>query len=493
MKERPDRSTMAGLFRSAGIDLTSPQEELFWRFYTLIASHNRELDLSRLTRFDDIIIKHFIDSIYILKFFSMPASLLDIGTGAGFPGIPLKIMEPRLELVLAEPRHKRVSFLEMAVAELGLEKVSIYPHLVGEHSFFDTSGVITRALETVDDTLSRVIHFLPPGGMVIFMKGPAAAKDLETLSRKNRDGFSLIQDREYVLPGTGHRRRLLILEKRSDRRRKTYRILTRAGETMGKEITSTENKTYREFKRLSSVEGIKKSGRLLAAGKKEVLDLLRSHPGNARALIIYDGYAEDDPALMAAIAEFDESSRLYILKKGLYNELDQFTTGSPLLVMEHPPLEPWIPQANEGCTLLVPFQDPSNVGAVIRTAAAFEVPRIVALREAAFPFHPRAVRASGGAVFSVNVTRGPSIDEVASIADTHRLPLVTLDAAGVPLREFTFPARFLLLPGVEGPGLPPALKKHSVSIPIGPGVESLNAATATAIALYEWRGGGKIG
>ncbi|MFW6284688.1 MAG: TrmH family RNA methyltransferase, partial [Desulfosalsimonas sp.] len=134
-----------------------------------------------------------------------------------------------------------------------------------------------------------------------------------------------------------------------------------------------------------------------------------------------------------------------------------------------------------GCSVLVPFQDPENVGAVIRSAVAFGAKNIVLLAEAAHPFHPRAIRASGGAVMHANLMQGPSISDLPD-----DLPVAALSMEGRSLAEFDFPDTFALLPGVEVPGLPAGFRKNAVSIPMGGTVESLNAAAAAAVALYAW-------
>jgi tRNA G18 (ribose-2'-O)-methylase SpoU len=143
--------------------------------------------------------------------------------------------------------------------------------------------------------------------------------------------------------------------------------------------------------------------------------------------------------------------------------------------------EPW----PDGCTLFVPFQDPENVGTVIRSAAAFGVAQVVLLREAAHPFHPRGSRAAGPALFQVPLRQGPSLEDLR----VGKVPLIALDTSGPELSEAPFPDTFGLVVGVEGPGLPGPLRLgERRRIAIEPGVESLNAATATAIALYVWAG-----
>ena len=137
-----------------------------------------------------------------------------------------------------------------------------------------------------------------------------------------------------------------------------------------------------------------------------------------------------------------------------------------------------------GCTLFIPFQDPANVGGVIRSAAAFGVTQVVLLREAAHPFHPRSTRAAGSALFRIPLQKGPSIKDLKE----SRHSMITLSPEGADITNYEFPDRFGLLPGMEGPGLPQNVQSRtSLSIPMVQGVESLNAAMATGIALYQWR------
>jgi tRNA G18 (ribose-2'-O)-methylase SpoU len=175
----------------------------------------------------------------------------------------------------------------------------------------------------------------------------------------------------------------------------------------------------------------------------------------------------------------------YQLAPQLFDTLDLFGTSHPIVLVKIEEIPKWSPSDGlpQGCTLFVPFQDPENAGAVIRSAVAFGAAGVVLLAEAANPFHPKSVRASGGAVFRANLLEGPSMMDL-----PEDLPLVTLSREGQTISNFSFPARFALLPGIEGPGLPDRFRTSAVSIPISPQVESLNAAIAASIALFEWAG-----
>jgi 16S rRNA (guanine527-N7)-methyltransferase len=140
-----------------------------------------------------------------------PSPLVDVGSGAGFPGIMIKLMSPNTRIVLAEPRPRRVEFLELAVKELGLRGISMFGHKVTSRSFTEPcAGAITRAFETVEKTLPRLGGCLPAGGKAIFMKGPKVAEELIDLRAEE---YQIIRNHAYKIPNTTLDRVLLILER----------------------------------------------------------------------------------------------------------------------------------------------------------------------------------------------------------------------------------------------------------------------------------------
>jgi tRNA G18 (ribose-2'-O)-methylase SpoU len=242
-------------------------------------------------------------------------------------------------------------------------------------------------------------------------------------------------------------------------------------------IGSESNSVFKDLKKLHGGRGIKKQGRTLVCGKRLIHEVLGRSPRRCRAWIS-QGDRIPPPENADARMEWLQ------LSADLFQTLDLFGTKTPIVLYDLPKLEKWGPTSppQNGCSLLVPFQDPENVGAVIRTAAAMHVDRIILLAESANPFHPKAVRASAGTVFSAALLQGPALSDL-----PQNLPVIALAATGKPLAVTQFPPSFYLLVGMEGPGLPPEWQADAVAIPMAAGVESLNAAVATAIALYEWR------
>ncbi len=248
---------------------------------------------------------------------------------------------------------------------------------------------------------------------------------------------------------------------------------------MVREITSPQNAFYKQLLTLERAKGIKRHAKAILSGEKLIDEVLREFPDLCLALIFTKGQQLPEQAKGRKIG-------LYCLASQLFERLDFHGTGYPLLLIRAQPLASWnAAEQIKGCRLCIPFQDPANVGAVIRSACAFGVSQIIILREAANPYLPKATRASAGSLFRMPCFGGPSIHDLHKVAAA---PVIGLSQRGVPIEEFDFPESFCLVPGMEGPGLPSGIEAlESVSIPMAEGIESLNAAVATSIALYVWR------
>jgi len=421
-----------------------------------------------------MVLKLYLDSVLPCRIIELPSPLMDLGSGAGMPGIPLKIADPQIEIILAESRGNRVEFLGTALRELGLKKIQILGHSVSASTEVPVNGVITRALETIRKTLERVAGSLAKGGLAIFMKGPGCEEETkEALDRFSRR-FRLIGDHHYRIPNSPYERRLVVFERLDSPPWARKAELSK--ENLVRIIESENNETLRNLRKLLTPRGIRKQLQALVFGQKQVSETLAGIPEKCIAWISR-GDREPPP---------DGAPRhlmWYQLAPALYESLDPFGTSYPILLVKIEEIPKWVPSEGlpQGCTLFVPFQDPENVGAVIRSAVAFGVAVIILLAEAANPYHPKSVRASGGAVFKANLLEGPSIDDL-----PEDLPIVSLSKEGKRISNFEFPSKFGLLPGIEEPGLPDRFRKAAVSIPISPEVESLNAVVATAIALSVW-------
>jgi tRNA G18 (ribose-2'-O)-methylase SpoU len=245
-----------------------------------------------------------------------------------------------------------------------------------------------------------------------------------------------------------------------------------------KRITSPYNPTVKIFTRLTKARGIKKYGMALFSGPKQVREVLQEFSDRAAGVIFSD---RQEPPIGPAT----ENIPYYHLSPDLFNQIDPFDIGQPILLVRVDLFPKWTGESwPAGCILCIPFQDPANVGAAIRAAAAFGVSGIIILKEAAHPFLPKSVRVAGSTLFRVPLFEGPSLDRL-KVKET---PMITLSPRGQDIKSYRFPHTFCLVPGLEGPGLPKQLRNNTaLSIPMAPSVDSLNAALATGIALYLWR------
>jgi 16S rRNA (guanine527-N7)-methyltransferase len=202
------------MLADAGIGLDDQALARLWRYHTLLHTRNDDRDLTRIVGFEPMVIKHYVDCMIVGDLYPLPSPLLDIGTGAGFPGIPLAIRYPKLQITLAEPRPRRVTFLNEARAALKLANTQVFEHKVSSRSFQrPVAGVITRALEPMEKTLARTAGCTGVGARYVFMKGPNADDDLRDVRRRFGEELRLIMDRAYTLPRTPHQRRLIVLER----------------------------------------------------------------------------------------------------------------------------------------------------------------------------------------------------------------------------------------------------------------------------------------
>jgi 16S rRNA (guanine527-N7)-methyltransferase len=473
----PGRNALEALLAGCGCALEPAQVDQLWAYHRMLREANAELNLTRIHNFENMVLKHYVDSLLVLRFVELPSPLIDMGSGPGLPGVPLKIARPGVSMILAEPRGARAEFLEAVVARLRLTGAEVFAGKIGPRFDRKVAGVITRAVASIPETLDRVVNTLGEGGRMIFMKGPDCDAEIREARQSHADRFRLVDDHAYQIPGTSHDRRVVVYERLAPVESVS---LSPAFSGPIKDVASDANPAYKLAADLLTGRGIRKQGRALLAGPRVVKEVLERFPDRVEAWIT-DAKGEPPP-------ESPSRPTWIRLADPLFKALDVSGTRSPLIQVVVPEMpawndaEPW----PDGCTLFVPFQDPENVGAVIRSAAAFGVARVVLLREAAHPFHPKAARAAGPALFQVPMRTGPSIQDLRAT----ETPLIPLSSEGDSIDETPFPASFGLVPGVEGPGLPESLRtKGARRIPMEPGVESLNAATATAIALFAWRRG----
>ena len=178
-----DKDRLTRLFLQASqevsVSLSAQQVELFWLYLQELLEWNKTFSLTGIRNPDDIIIKNFIDSLTPLPYLDSSGSLLDIGSGAGFPSIPLKIGCPELEVQLVEASRKKVSFIKHLIRTLGLKGVSVLHSRVEEMEQperpFHT--IISRAFRRPAPLLQLVSPLLQPSTTLVAMLGPTTSEE----------------------------------------------------------------------------------------------------------------------------------------------------------------------------------------------------------------------------------------------------------------------------------------------------------------------------
>lgn len=140
-----------------GLNLTEDQISAFNKYYELLYEWNKKINLTAITEPKDVAIKHMVDSLSCFKadLFKENTSLIDVGTGAGFPGLPLKIFYPSLKLTLLDSLNKRVKFLQLVVDELGLKDVEVI------HARSEEAARNKKYREKFDLATARAVARLP--------------------------------------------------------------------------------------------------------------------------------------------------------------------------------------------------------------------------------------------------------------------------------------------------------------------------------------------
>ena len=212
--EADDR--LRDIFTNHGFDHKIDHEtrHQFVRFYQLLMENQNQQNLTRLTSLKDVAIKHFIDCMMVNKLMPIKFPLLDMGTGPGFPGIPLKIIiGQEKKIILGEGVQKRVSFLKKVRDELKLENLDIIGRNINSDFKYPVQGVITRAVEDASNTISNVNNCLQTGGCIYLMKGPNVDPEIEIALKTWGEYYKLEKDKSYTLPNTPHDRRLVVFRK----------------------------------------------------------------------------------------------------------------------------------------------------------------------------------------------------------------------------------------------------------------------------------------
>jgi 16S rRNA (guanine527-N7)-methyltransferase len=192
-----------------GLPLPPESHRLLAAYIELIAKWNRVHNLTAVREPEQMVVLHLLDSLSVLPHLGGAKTLLDVGTGAGLPGIPLAIARPDLEVTLLDSSHKKASFLTQAKTELGLANVSVACERVEQWKpgrAFDV--VVSRAFSDLADFVSQARHLVAPAGQMLAMKGVHPFEEIAKVPASHRVAGVV----ELRVPTLDAKRHLVFLE-----------------------------------------------------------------------------------------------------------------------------------------------------------------------------------------------------------------------------------------------------------------------------------------
>ena len=205
---------------SLGINIDEDKLEKLNIYYEELIAYNEHTNVTGITLKEDVYLKHFYDSLMIAKAIDLNniSTMIDIGSGAGFPGVVLKIFFPNIELTLLDSNNKKTKFLEIICNKLDLKNVQIINDRAENYAINHLNEYdlcVSRAVAFVDIIASISIPFIKKDGKVVLMKG-SFENELNVLQNHlNELNIKLFNIIEYNLPGLADKRNLIVIEKNS--------------------------------------------------------------------------------------------------------------------------------------------------------------------------------------------------------------------------------------------------------------------------------------
>ncbi|MBQ6404634.1 MAG: 16S rRNA (guanine(527)-N(7))-methyltransferase RsmG [Bacilli bacterium] len=196
-----------------GIKPTEKQLKQLEKFYELLIEWNQKINLTRITSKEEVYLKHFYDSLTLNRVVDLKNTnnLCDIGTGAGFPGIVLKIIFPNIKITLIDSLQKRVNYLNIVIKELGLEKIEAI-HTRGEDFKGNFDVVTSRAVANIEKLVNYTMHLVAKDGIFVAMKGDIANELTPEVEQKLNKKYKIIKIEKFLLPLEESKRSLVVMK-----------------------------------------------------------------------------------------------------------------------------------------------------------------------------------------------------------------------------------------------------------------------------------------
>ena len=217
--EKELKNNFIQLLNKIDIEINDKQINDFYKYMNLILEWNEKINLTAITEPSDIILKHFVDCLTIKKYINKNEKIVDIGTGAGFPGIPLAIMNKENEFTLVDSLNKRINFLNEVKENLDLKNViTIHSRAeeFGQNKIYREKFdiAVSRAVANLSVLLEYLMPAVKLGGKLICMKGSQVEDEIKDAKYAlNELGGKIVNIEEFYLPETDMKRNIILIEK----------------------------------------------------------------------------------------------------------------------------------------------------------------------------------------------------------------------------------------------------------------------------------------
>lgn len=224
LMEKYDTSLFCKDLEELGLSLSEKQVEQFLRYYELLVEWNEKINLTAITEYNDVMKKHFVDSVSLCKAMDLnnAMTVIDVGTGAGFPGLALKIAFPNLKITLLDSLNKRILFLNQVIDELGLTGIEAMhgraEDYAGKTEFRESYDLcVSRAVANLTTLSEYCLPFVKLGGSFISYK----SEKIEEEMTQARNAILLLggevqRQEEFILPSSDIYRNLVVIGKKKN-------------------------------------------------------------------------------------------------------------------------------------------------------------------------------------------------------------------------------------------------------------------------------------
>ena len=199
--------------KEIGIEITETQLKQLEQFYHLMLEWNEKINLTRITEEKEVYLKHFYDSLTLNKVVNLKEinTLCDVGTGAGFPGVVLKIIFPNLKVTLIDSLQKRVNYLNEVIKELNLKDI-VAIHSRGEDYKGQFDVVTSRAVANIEKLVDYTMHLVSKNGVFVAMKGNIEEELTETVEKRISHKYIIERIERFLLPIENSQRSLILMK-----------------------------------------------------------------------------------------------------------------------------------------------------------------------------------------------------------------------------------------------------------------------------------------